>query len=89
MSHEQVLDWLLENGGPTIRCRVAAELLDDPACVDLDGLAAALLESPLANGWLDAGADLAADLDEDSDVDFADYAGLAYTWLDELLWPQP
>ncbi|UCG56076.1 MAG: discoidin domain-containing protein [Phycisphaerales bacterium] len=43
----------------------------------------------LANGWLDVGDDLSADLDEDSDVDFVDYAGLADTWLDELLWPAP
>jgi hypothetical protein len=43
----------------------------------------------LANEWLDVGDDLSADLDEDSDVDFADYAGLADTWLDELLWPSP
>jgi hypothetical protein len=31
--------------------------------------------------------DLQADLDLDNDVDFKDYAGLADTWLDVLLWP--
>lgn len=41
----------------------------------------------LANEWLVDANDLQADLDLDTDVDFKDYAGLADTWLDVLLWP--
>jgi hypothetical protein len=41
----------------------------------------------LASEWLVSGAGLAADLDGDGNVDFADYAKLADTWLEELLWP--
>ena len=53
MLNEQTLEWLLENGGPAIRYRTAIELLDDPTGVDLDELTAALLESPVVNGWLE------------------------------------
>jgi hypothetical protein len=41
----------------------------------------------MAGEWLNSAAGLAADLDADDDVDFADYADLADTWLDESLWP--
>jgi len=53
MNEREVVGWLLENGGPTIRYRAATELLDDPTSVDLGALTAALLESPLVNGWLE------------------------------------
>jgi hypothetical protein len=43
----------------------------------------------MAGQWLSSDVGLAADLDADNDVDFADYADLADTWLDELVWPQP
>jgi hypothetical protein len=42
----------------------------------------------LAKEWLSTDPDRTADLDADGDVDFKDYAALADTWLDELLWPQ-
>jgi hypothetical protein len=41
----------------------------------------------MASEWLTDANDLRADLDLDNDVDFKDYAGLADTWLDVLLWP--
>jgi len=41
----------------------------------------------MANDWLGGGAGLSADLDVDGDVDLADYAKLADTWLEEILWP--
>jgi hypothetical protein len=53
MQNRDIIDWLLENGGPTIRYRVATELLDDLSSVDLNGLVAALLESSLVNRWLE------------------------------------
>ena len=37
--------------------------------------------------WLVDANDLQADLDLDNDVDLKDYAKLADTWLDVLLWP--
>jgi hypothetical protein len=40
----------------------------------------------MASDWL-GGAGLAGDLNADGYVDLADYAVLADTWLDELLWP--
>jgi len=43
----------------------------------------------MAGEWLVDANDLQADLDLDNDVDFRDYAGLAETWLDQLLWPLP
>ncbi|UCG60007.1 MAG: LamG domain-containing protein [Phycisphaerales bacterium] len=43
----------------------------------------------MAGEWLGLSIPLSADLDGDDDVDFADYAELADTWLDELLWPAP
>ena len=41
----------------------------------------------MANEWLVDANDLQADLNLDSEVNFKDYAGLADTWLDVLLWP--
>jgi regulation of enolase protein 1 (concanavalin A-like superfamily) len=41
----------------------------------------------MANEWLAVGNDLQTDLNLDNEVDFKDYAGLADTWLDVLLWP--
>jgi hypothetical protein len=41
----------------------------------------------MAGEWLGSGAGLAADLDSDGNVDLADYAKLADTWLEEVLWP--
>ena len=32
---------------------------------------------------------IAADLHQDGQIDFRDYAVLADQWLEELLWPQP
>ncbi len=43
----------------------------------------------MANEWLVDANDLQADLNLDNEVNFMDYAGLADTWLDELLWPLP
>jgi hypothetical protein len=71
--------------------------LYQPRCVpDLAKLAAdfsnnCVVDYPdlyiIASEWLIDANDLQADLDLDNDVDFKDYAGLANTWLDELLWP--
>jgi hypothetical protein len=41
----------------------------------------------MAGQWLGGDTGLTGDLDGDGDVDFADYARLADTWLDEQLWP--
>jgi hypothetical protein len=41
----------------------------------------------MASEWLVDASDLQADLDQDHDVDFKDYAGLADTWLDKQFWP--
>ena len=50
---ENVRHWLLGNGGPAIRYRTAAELLDDPAGVDVARLSAELLSSAMVRQWLD------------------------------------
>lgn len=49
MNEREIIGWLLENGGPAIRYRVATELLDDSASVN----SKELLESSLINGWLE------------------------------------
>jgi hypothetical protein len=49
---DTLLAWLLEHGGPVVRYRTAAELLDDPGRVDLDRMRHDLLESPLIKRWL-------------------------------------
>jgi hypothetical protein len=41
----------------------------------------------MTGDWLSSQADLAADLNSDSTVNFNDYAVLAGQWLDEQLWP--
>ena len=41
----------------------------------------------MANEWLVDATELQADLDQDDEVDFKDYAGFADTWLDEQFWP--
>jgi hypothetical protein len=41
----------------------------------------------MANEWLVEANDLQADLNQDDEVDFKDYAELVDTWLDELFWP--
>jgi hypothetical protein len=41
----------------------------------------------MANEWLSDANDLQADLDLDNEVNFKDYARLADTWLEVLLWP--
>lgn len=53
MTDREIVKWLLQNGGPSIRYRTATELLDDPDSVDLDRLAQDLLESPQVRVWLD------------------------------------
>jgi hypothetical protein len=45
-------EWLLEQGGPTIRYRAAAELFDDPAGVDVEELAARVLATEAVRSWL-------------------------------------
>jgi hypothetical protein len=45
--------WLLENGGPAIRYRTAAELMDSPVGIDLDRLTTDLLQSAMVRQWLD------------------------------------
>ena len=46
-------EWLLENGGPVVRYRTAAELVQDPTGIDFDHLAKDLLESPQVRLWLE------------------------------------
>jgi hypothetical protein len=53
MTDRQLVVWLLQNGGPSIRYRAAAELLDDDRRVDLDRLAAELCDSPLVQEQLE------------------------------------
>jgi hypothetical protein len=52
MANTALTEWVLENGGPAIRYRVATELLDDVRGVDVEGLARELLESSLVMRWL-------------------------------------
>jgi len=45
-------DWLVRAGGPVVRYRTAAELLESPADLDMAGLRADLLRSPQVARWL-------------------------------------
>jgi hypothetical protein len=48
-----LVQWLFENGGPAIRYRTATELMDDGESVDLERLAADLVQSSMAQLWMD------------------------------------
>ncbi len=52
MNDRELLEWLLENGGPAIRYRTATELLDVSSS-DAAKLADELIESPLVREWLE------------------------------------
>ena len=52
MTNRQLIDWLLENGGPVIRYRVARELLAETGKIDLGEFSEALIKSPLVQTWL-------------------------------------
>jgi hypothetical protein len=41
----------------------------------------------MAGDWLASGAGLAADLHQDNVINFKDFAVLADSWLEEILWP--
>lgn len=47
------MGWLLENGGPVIRYRVARELLAGTETIELGEFSEALIRSPLVNTWLE------------------------------------
>lgn len=49
----RLVDWLMEKGGPVIRYRTAAELVNDGSKVDVARLDRELLASPLVRKWLD------------------------------------
>jgi hypothetical protein len=52
MDDKSLAEWLLQQAGPAIRYRAAAELFDDRPKSDLDGLLNDLLESPEVERWL-------------------------------------
>ena len=51
-SHDSVAEWLLANGGPIIRYRVATELLADRGDIDRAQLRRDLLACPEVKRWL-------------------------------------
>jgi len=53
MDDSTLTQWLFDNGGPAIRYRTATELMDAPADIDLDALAADLVSSAMVRQWLD------------------------------------
>ena len=53
VTDHELIEWLLENGGPAVHYRTAADLLDEPAGVDLRDLEQELLDSPQVRLWLD------------------------------------
>lgn len=52
MARFQLLDWLIENGGPVIRYRTATELADDLSQASVHKLKHDLLECDLIQTWL-------------------------------------
>jgi len=53
MNDVELMQWLLENGGPAIRYRTALELAADLIDVDIAQLTTDLLASPMTQLWLD------------------------------------
>lgn len=49
----QLVEWLLEQGGPAIRYRTSRELLSGSKVIDLVQLQAELIRSPQVRDWLD------------------------------------
>ena len=49
----ELVQWLLENGGPAIRYRAATELMDDVQGIDLERLAEDLVQSRMVQLWMD------------------------------------
>ena len=52
MNESELIAWLMENGGPVIRYRTTAELLNDQKGADLDRLVRELLRCSQAKLWL-------------------------------------
>lgn len=53
MNTQEILQWLLDNGGPTIRYRTVIELMEPGSGVDIDQIVNDLLESHDVIVWLD------------------------------------
>ncbi len=53
MTEQQLLEWLLQHGGPVIRYRTVIELLDEPGALSPDRLRQELLDCPEVRQWLD------------------------------------
>jgi len=53
MNHQELVDWLFQNGGPAIRYRTATELLPSSDGVDIAKLREELLQSQLVKTWLE------------------------------------
>ncbi|MFC1921240.1 hypothetical protein ACFLYQ_05925 [Chloroflexota bacterium] len=53
MNDEELINWLLTNGGPVIRYRTATELMATPGSVDIGLLRKELLSSALVKSWFE------------------------------------
>jgi len=52
MDEAELMQWLVEAGGPVVRYRTATELLDGPADLDVAGMRAEVLRRPKVALWL-------------------------------------